>query len=205
MQCGSSSNLVNARQFDNSTTSISATIDGTTEAIGGKFMNGAVTGAYVFLLNHVLHGDLLGKRFKKGKDVFAMAKSRTKCQPCGLKEIPFFVAKDVNNSEYYYYMMDESEYIATSTRAIFNLYTGNGKTFYLDKELTQLVITHFHTSYTNEGLFPTGSADDFRTSEKFNGLPVFYMNTDNFKCFLYQFPISYGIDYHRLRIMHDIK
>jgi hypothetical protein len=37
---------------------ISAAIGGTAEALGGgKFANGAVTGAYVMMLNHMMHGD----------------------------------------------------------------------------------------------------------------------------------------------------
>ncbi len=37
-------------------TAVAATVGGTTEAIGGgKFLNGAVTGAYVFLMNHEAH------------------------------------------------------------------------------------------------------------------------------------------------------
>jgi len=37
-------------------TAISATIGGTAEALGGgKFANGAVTGAYVMMLNHLMH------------------------------------------------------------------------------------------------------------------------------------------------------
>jgi hypothetical protein len=37
-------------------TVVAATVGGTTEAIGGgKFLNGAVTGAYVFLMNHAAH------------------------------------------------------------------------------------------------------------------------------------------------------
>jgi hypothetical protein len=37
---------------------MSAAIGGTAEALGGgKFANGAVTGAYVMMFNHLMHGD----------------------------------------------------------------------------------------------------------------------------------------------------
>lgn len=47
-------------------TEIAAVIGGTAEALGGgKFANGAVTGAYVMMLNH-LHGEMeLVRKLKK--------------------------------------------------------------------------------------------------------------------------------------------
>ena len=51
---------------------ISAAIGGTAEALGGgKFANGAVTGAYVYLLNHMSHAMQREKARKKTNEDIA--------------------------------------------------------------------------------------------------------------------------------------
>ena len=114
------------------------------------------------------------------------AKARTRNQNLGNKETPFFLVQDLNTKEFYFYVMAETEYSATTETCTFELYPDVNSNFYLDQELSQLVKANFHTSYTSEWASPTGSSSDFNTSKLFNGLPVYHMNTENFNVWLYK-------------------
>ena len=184
-------------------TAVAAAVGGTTEAIGGgKFLNGAVTGAYVFLLNHAAHPKLKGQKFKNGEDAYKAARSRTKMPDGGHNETPFWLVQDESNDkqELYFYVPSMDEYEATSEKCNFNLYQDGDGYFYLDKELTQRAINNYHVSYTNKMLLPTGSVLDYETSQKYNGMPVYHMNSENNRCFLYQYPQTNAEKFNRNQI-----
>ena len=65
---------------------ISAAIGGTAEALGGgKFANGAVTGAYVYLLNHMSHTNTKGEGKKQPKPKRVVQKAMNYLQHMTIK------------------------------------------------------------------------------------------------------------------------
>jgi RHS repeat-associated protein len=181
-------------------TAVAATVGGTTEAIGGgKFLNGAVTGAYVFLMNHAAHPELAGSKHSKGKDAYNEARSRTNNQSNGYKETPFFKVKDIESGEVYFYVMAESEYEANTISCNYKLWEVEGK-FYLDKEGTQEVFLQYHTSHADDCFFATGSEFDYKTSTKFGGMEVYHLNSIGNCGYLYQFSTDKSLNYNGKKV-----
>lgn len=129
---------------------------------------------------------MIVSRHKNAKGDFAVVRARTRNQALGNKETPFFLVRDLETKEYYFYVMSPTEYESNTTECKFELYPDGKGNFYLDQKLNHRVLQHYHTSYNDIYFFPTGSTDDYNTSKLYNGIPVYHMNTENFNVWLYQ-------------------
>ena len=134
---------------------ISAAIGGTAEALGGgKFANGAVTGAYVMAWNHMMHGDKWHPTREKAAEA---TKNRTETTG---NEASYLVFKDECGDEYYWEVPADPKdgpdisYWNEPTEA---------------SELALVENVHYSQGFDNTGKkYLAGSFQDYRTALEFN-------------------------------------